>query len=248
MRFKTDGLILTEQTIKENDKLVTVLTRSNGIIRCFVRNAKLLKGRLCTATQSLCYSRLSVYFGRDRYIIDDAEPVELFFDLRSDLEKMALAQYFCEIAMHMIPEGSEADEFLSLILNSLYMLSKGKKPDLMVKAVFEMRFMSLAGYMPDLVCCDSCKCYDEDIMHFLHNRGKLLCEKCYIGGEESTALSRGALTALRTAVFAEPKKIFAFSVSGDSLAQFADCAEKYLLMHAERNMNALEFYKRVRIQ
>ena len=248
MRQKTDGLILTEQTIKENDKLVTVLTRTNGIIRCFVRNAKLLKGRLCTATQSLSYSNLMIYYTKDRYIIDEAEPIELFYNLRLDLEKFALAEYFCEIVLYMIPEGVDSSLFLSLILNSLYLLSKGTKPDLMVKAVFEMRFLSLSGYMPDLVCCRVCNCYESDIMHFLYNEGKLVCGKCYMGGQDSIALSRGALTAMRTAVLAEPKKIFSFSISDNSLMQFADCAEKYMLLHTERNMNALDFYKKIRIR
>ena len=213
MRFKTDGLILQEQTIKENDKLVTVLTRSDGIIRCFVRNAKLLKGRLCTATQTLSYSRLSVYHGRDRYIIDEAEPVELFFDLRLDLEKLSIGQYFCELAMYLIPEGSASDEYLSLILNSLYLLAKGTKPVLQIKAVFEMRFMSIAGFMPDLVCCDKCKCYESDTMHFLYYEGKLLCNNCFRGENYSIALSKGAVAAMRTAVFAAPKKIFSFALS-----------------------------------
>lgn len=248
MRLKTDGLILTEQTIKENDKLVTVLTRNNGIIRCFVKNAKLYKGRLCTATQSLSYSEFVIYRNKDYYIIDEAETIELFYNLRLDLEKFALAEYFCDIVLYMIPEGVDSSQFLSLILNSLYVLSRGIKSDLMVKAVFEMRFLSLAGYMPDLVCCRKCNCYESDVMHFLYDEGKLECEKCYTDAQNSIALSKGALTAMRTAIFADPKKIFSFSISDNSLMQFADCAENYMLLHTERNMNALDFYKKIRIK
>lgn len=247
MRFKTDGLILKEQTINENDKLVTVLTRSNGIIRCFVRNAKLLKGHLCTATQSLSYSRLTVYSGRDRYIIDSAEPIEIFFNLRRDIEKFSLSQYFCETALIMLPENTATDEFLSLILNSLFLLSTGKKPDLLIKAVYEMRFMSLSGYMPYLVCCNDCKCYEADTMYFLYNEAQLLCHNCYTGGHDCIALSRGALTAMRNAVYADPKKIFSFSLSDSSLLQFAECAEKYFLLHTDKHFNSLDFYKNVRI-
>ena len=163
----------------------------------------------------------------------------------SESQKL-LAQYFCEIAMYSIPEGSSAEEYLSLILNSLYLLSTGKKPDLMVKAVYEMRFMSLSGYMPNLVCCNNCKCYEANNMYFLLDEGKLLCENCYSGTHNSARLSRGALTAMRTAVFAEPKKIFSFSISDHSLLQFADCAEKYTLMRSERKYNALDFYKKVK--
>ena len=122
MRFTTDGLILKEQTIKEKDKLVTVFTRSNGLIRCFVRNARNIKSVLSSSTQPLNYSRLSIYEGRDSYIIDEADSIAMFYELREDLEKLSLANYFCEVCCRMLPDGQPADELLSLILNSLYVL------------------------------------------------------------------------------------------------------------------------------
>lgn len=246
MKISTEGLILTEQTIGENDKLVTVLTRSNGIIRCFVKGAKLLKGRRCTATQSLGYSRLSIFSGREKYIIDEAEPIELFFNLRTDIEKLSLAQYFCELAMYIVPENSPADEYLSLILNSLFLLSNQKRPDLMIKAVYEMRLLSIAGYMPNLVCCDKCKCYGADIMYFIFGEGKLMCSKCFKRDSDAMPLSRGTLTAMRYSIYAEPKKIFSFSISNNSLMAFADCAEKFLLTTIDHHFKSLDFYKRVR--
>ncbi len=246
MKISTEGLILTEQTIGENDKLVTVLTRSNGIIRCFVKGAKLLKGRRCTATQTLGYSRLSIFSGRDKYIIDEAEPIELFFNLRKNIEKLALAQYFCELAMYIVPENSAADEYLSLILNSLFLLSNQKRPDLMIKAVYEMRLLSIAGYMPNLICCDECKCYEADTMYFIFNESKLLCSNCFKGNCDAISLSKGALTAMRYSIYSNPKKIFSFSVSDSSLGVFADCAEKFLLYTLDRRFNSLDFYKKVR--
>ena len=40
MQIKTQGLIIKEQTIGESDRLVTVLTRDNGVLRAFARRAK----------------------------------------------------------------------------------------------------------------------------------------------------------------------------------------------------------------
>ena len=142
MIIQTEGLILTEQPIREKDKLVTVLTRKEGLIRCFVRGSKRLSSKFCASTQSMTFSRLSIYSGKSSYNIEDAEALELFIDLRKDIEKFSLGQYFCEAAINMIPDSGESDEFLSLILNSLYLLSKGKKPDLQIKAVFELRFLA----------------------------------------------------------------------------------------------------------
>lgn len=43
MKFRTEGLIIKEQNIGEQDKLVFALTKSNGVIRAFVRVQKTSK-------------------------------------------------------------------------------------------------------------------------------------------------------------------------------------------------------------
>ena len=50
------------------------------------------------ATQLLSYSQFQIYKGKDKYIINDAQPEHVFFGLRSDIERLSLAQYFCELA------------------------------------------------------------------------------------------------------------------------------------------------------
>ena len=164
MQIDTDGLIVKEQNIGESDRLVTVLTREEGILRAFVRGAKRMKSRSASSTQLLCYSRLSIYKGRDTYVIDEAQPEEVFFPLRQDMEKLSLAQYFCELAIALAPENAEAGDFLRLILNGLHFLSNGKRPALLIKAAVEMRMLSLAGYMPNLICCQECGGYEADEM------------------------------------------------------------------------------------
>ena len=62
MKFRTEGLIIKEQNIGEQDKLVFALTKSNGVIRAFVKGAKNIKKRSNVRRQSLLsYSRLTIY-------------------------------------------------------------------------------------------------------------------------------------------------------------------------------------------
>ena len=119
MKSKTEGLIIKQQNIGEQDKLVTVLTKDRGVIRAFVRGAKNIRSPKSAATGLLSFSTLSLYQSKDRYIIDDASVIELFFDLRKDVVKSSLAQYFCELAAYICPEGQNASAQLSLILNAL---------------------------------------------------------------------------------------------------------------------------------
>ena len=40
MQINTDGLVIRESSVGENDRLITVLTREEGLIRAFARQAK----------------------------------------------------------------------------------------------------------------------------------------------------------------------------------------------------------------
>ena len=104
MKFKTKGLVLKQQNIGERDRLVWVLTEDRGILRAFARGAKNIKSPKCAGTGLLSYSSLTVFEGRDSYSIDEAEALEQFVGLRQDIENMSLAQYFCELCLHLCPE------------------------------------------------------------------------------------------------------------------------------------------------
>lgn len=246
MQINTDGLIIREQSIGESDRLVTVLTREQGILRAFVRGAKAMKSRNASSTQLFCYSRLSIYEGRDKYIIDEAEPIEVFFSLRSDFEKLSLAQYFCELALTLAPEKMKAGDFLRLVLNAFYFLGKEKLPPAQIKAIVEMRMLSLAGFMPDLVCCDQCGAYEADQMYFMVKQGKLYCGSCYPqfapGG---ILMNRGVATALRHTIYADFNKVFGFALPPKDIETLAKASERYLLNTVERGFATLDFYKQI---
>lgn len=244
MNFKTQGLVIREQHTGESDRIITVLTRDRGLVRAFANRARKLSNKNASATQLLAYSDFGIYRSRDAYIIDQAESLEVFFELRGDLERLSLAQYFCELAMLLAPQEEQAEDFLRLVLNSLYILIRGSRPLPLVKAVFEMRILSLAGYMPDLVCCEGCKAYEADMMYFLPDSGKIVCGDCYTsGGLQTLPLGRGVLTALRHSIYAKSDRLFSFALPEAALKVFGEAAERYLLCNVDKKPATLEFYK-----
>ena len=114
MKITTNGLVIKEQTTGESDRLVTLLTADYGIVRAFVRRAKLVKSRMASATSLFAYGRFTLYQTRDAYVADDVAPVEVFFELRRDIESLALAQYFAQLAFEMGAEGQPCAELLCL--------------------------------------------------------------------------------------------------------------------------------------
>ncbi|HHZ06636.1 MAG TPA: DNA repair protein RecO [Clostridiales bacterium] len=247
MRISTDGLIIKEQNIGEQDRLVTVLTRSNGIIRAFVKNGRSIKSTKGSATRLLCYSRLVLYINRDTYIIDEAQSEEMFIKLRTDIVKMSLAQYFCELAAVLAPLEQPAEDYLRLMLNALYLLCRNTQPQQVIKAAVELRMMSFYGYMPDLVCCNQCKCYEAAEMYFLPRSGILLCGACKGDiSEYSISLGMGVVTAMRHCIYADFNKLFSFTLSDQGLNILERASEEYLIIHMERSFQTLDFYKTMR--
>ena len=245
MKFRTEGLIIKEQNIGEQDKLVSVLTKTNGVIKAFVRGARSLKSQKCAAASLLSYSLFTVHPGRDSYTIGDARSLHIFSKLRRDVKKMCLAQYFCELALTICPREQNAEKYLSLVLNSLYLIDESKRSEELVKPCLEMRLAAMAGYLPDLVMCRGCGVYAAPTMFFFPQTGAIECSSCRSGSYGAIPLSEAALTALRHTVYADDDKLFSFSLNSEGLEQLNRASEAYLKYRFEKDFKTLNFYKAI---
>lgn len=241
MTTTTKGLVIREQTIGESDRLVTLLTADWGLVRAFVRGAKQMKNRLASSTSLFAYSDFSLYRGRDAFVVDNASPIEVFFDLRKDIVRLAAAQYFAQLAYELGEEERPASEMLSVMLNSLHLLCSSSKDIRIIKSAVEFRLLSLSGYMPNILACANCAVYETDIMYFDTLDGCIYCENC--GKAGAVVCPKNVITAIRFICLTEPKKIFSFSLSDDNMNLLSDISEKYLLSRIQKRLPTLEFYK-----
>ena len=240
MRSTTDGLIIKEQQVGENDRLVTVLTRDKGIIKAFASGAMRLKGKNA-GTSLLSFSHLSLYKSRDTYKINEATVIDLFFALRHDIEALSLAQYFCELCLCFAPEEDFAEDFLRLMLNSLAFLCNGKRNKLLIKAVMELKIAALAGYMPDLTGCNICRKIEADTMFLEPQHGLIFCEDCK-NSYDLLPLSKGVLASARHIIYSPPENIFNFSLPEAGLLVLSKISEIFVKTHSEKSFKTLEFY------
>ncbi len=235
------GLVIREQTIGESDRLVTLLTADSGIVRAFARGAKQMKNRISSSTSLFAYADFSIYRGREANVIDNASPIEVFFDLRKDIKKLALAQYFAQLAYELASEEQPAEEMLSVILNALHLLCSSNKDLRIIKSAVEFRVLSLSGYMPDILACHTCGTYETDTMYFDALEGVIYCEEH--GAAGAIPVPKSVITAIRYICLTEPKKIFSYTLSEENLDILQSVSEKYLLSRIQKNLPTLAFYK-----
>jgi DNA repair protein RecO (recombination protein O) len=242
----THALVLREVNYKESDKILTILTPEWGKMTVSARGCRKKNSKLGAGAQLLVYSELTLYEYRGRWAVREASPEALFWGVRQDVEKLALASYFAEVMEVCTQEEVEAGELLSLILNALYALDRLNKPQNQVKSVFELKLMSLSGYEPMLDCCAVCG--EEPLEPMLHLReGALHCRACRekLGEGVSMPLSPGSLAALRHVVLGSPKRLFSFALPPEEQRRMDDACEAFLLTQLERGFYTLDFYKKL---
>lgn len=245
MLITTEGVIIHERFVGENDKYIDVLTKDLGIIEISAKGVKKITSKNSASTQLFAYSKLCVNKSKDRYILNSSEPINVFYNLRLDIEKIALASYFSEIIKYSIVSEEPSEAALRLFLNCLHFLSNGERTQQFIKSVFEFRLLSDIGLMPNFVGCKNCSTYLTKQMYFYINEGYILCSNCFSGLESDNIvlLNEPLLHTLRYIIFSDLEKMFNFKLSFVCQKKLSIITEKYLLSHLNRGFKTLEFYK-----
>ena len=154
----TNALVLREVRYKEADRILTLLTSTDGKITVKARGALRKGSKTAAATQQLTYSEMTLFGNRGKWTVNEAVIKEAFPGLRRDMENLALGCYFAECLEALSVEDQPEPAILQLGLNSLYALSNQLYPPEQIKAAFELRLMCLTGYTPELSACPACGC------------------------------------------------------------------------------------------
>ena len=266
MVAEVTGLVIREIPLKESDKMLTVLTAESGKMTIYANGVRKYKNPNMNSAQLLGYSEFILNKRGEKYWLKESALIESFYDIRLDLNKSALAQYFMDIVCDVCLEDESEETMLRLTLNTLFMLIKGNRSDTHVKAVYELRTAVNLGFLPDLIYCAKCGKYETEYMYFNVMNAVLLCENCidensavlntedmesFVLDKEGTSmiikqLPLAVVKAMRHVVYSDPNRIFSFKLSDDLYGIFGDVCESYLLNHIERGFKTLDFYKQLR--
>lgn len=241
LRITTDGLVIKETNIRDNDRLITVITRDIGVINAFVRGAKNIKSRRSPATSLLAFSNFNLECKGDTYTVTEASVNKIFFTAGSDIVVLSIAQYFCELCNILRPVEGEAEEFLRLILNSLHFLTENKRSPELIKAITELRVAVIAGYAPNLIACDGCGKFEDAVMYFKFDDGTLYCSNCR--KENCVSVTLTVLQAMRHIVYSKFDSLYSFEIPEADAKQLSKLCEKYITYQTEHKFTTLEFLR-----
>jgi DNA repair protein RecO (recombination protein O) len=238
----TRGVVLRETETKETDKILTLLT-PGGKLSVIARGARRRGCKFAAAAQPLAFSEWTLYKKGEWYYANEAATAALFQGLRADLSRLSLAFYFAELTEAVTGPGEDTGELLRHLLNGLYALDTLHKPEALAKAAFEFRLLCLAGYEPLADGCAVCGLPDPEAPVLDTVQGVVRCAGCGPGG---APLCADSLAALRHILYGDPRRLYAFTLTGPALERLSRAAEAFAAAQLERSFRSLDFYKSVR--
>ena len=236
------GLVIRETAYGEADKIIDLLTEQ-GIRTVRARSARKPGAKYAALTQLFAYGEYCLRQSGERFFLDSAVSLNLYFGLRSDLEALALASYFSELIRRTATDQPQP-QLLRLFCYALHHLSEHDRPPMMVKAVFELRLLTELGLMPDMLCCKNCGEFLPARVLFRIEQADFVCADCSGAAlPEDLEGTASVLQAVRHVIFSEYDRLFQFRLKNEALPQFAEYTEHFLLHQLGGTFHTLKFYR-----
>lgn len=160
--FKTEGIIIKRRNYGEADRLLTVLTKYNGKMQVKATGIRRIPSRRSPHVELLNHSVLGLYRGRSYAILTEAQALDNFSPIKSDLERIGHAYHICELIDGLCPENQENTKAFFLLKNILNNLSQNIPVSI---REFEIELLSILGYWNTSYAYS----YDFDTNNFIEN-------------------------------------------------------------------------------
>lgn len=260
-----DGIVVRVRDTGDHDRYLSVLTAEKGRISLLSKGGRSMRSAQMAVSQLYTYGNFEFYRKGDFYILKGGSPIQPFYTLSMDIDRLNLAAYLCDLACELSDEGEEAGDLLRLLLNSLYAISKDLYPQELIKGAFEIRAAVLSGYAPELDGCGACGSTDAQHYYLDVMNGLLLCPECLDRRSRSAkapddygelreaetlcSITPSVCAAIRYCAYAPIERLFSFLLKDkEEMRDFSKTAQTYLLSHLGRSFDSLNFYYSMRAE
>lgn len=185
------------------------------------------------ATQFLCFGEYVLYKSGNNYSINSCETIEVFYDIRTDLDKLKYAAHITKIVNDVTTENQNTYKLMQLFLNTLYMISETDKNLSLISSVFTLRLLSIIGFRPMIDECKNCKTKDGLTCFSFRDSG-FKCSVCSKQDKGAIEISPTTKDAIRYIILANAKKIFSFEVPEDTIKELEIISKIYLQEKLEK--------------
>ncbi|KXK11387.1 MAG: DNA repair protein RecO [Chloroflexi bacterium OLB14] len=170
--FRASAVVLRHADWGEADRVLTLYTREQGIVRALAKGARKVTSRKAGHLQPFTHITIQLAKGRDLLIVTQVETINAFLPLHDDLNKTSYAAYVVELLLRFSVEDEGGNpSIFKLLTDTLERIEKDSDSWLAIR-YYEMRLLDAVGFRPHLFECANCsrEILPEDQFFFIYSR------------------------------------------------------------------------------
>ncbi|MEJ7832749.1 MAG: DNA repair protein RecO [Nocardioides sp.] len=239
--YRDEAVVLRTHKLGEADRIITLLTRSNGRVRAVAKGVRRTTSKFGSRLEPFTHVDLQLAVGRNLDVITQAETRSAFSaELGYDYARYTAGTAMLETASMLVPEEKEpALQHFLLLVGGLRAMTGGEHRPGQVLDAYLLRSLSVAGYAPSFDHCAHCG-REGPHRWFNPSMGGMLCTTCRIPGSVTPAPETievlGALLAGDWGVVE--------AAAGRHLKEASGLVAAFLSWHLERSLRSLAYVER----
>lgn len=245
---RSEAIVLHHRDQGETSRIVNLFTLLYGKVSLIAKGARTIKSRFGGALEP--FTHLTVVFykkdTRELQFLNQADILNPFLHLHSQLGRIALANIPCEIVERYEIAGHPHSALFRLLLETLAALDQGDTGLRSVVRAFQLKFAELSGFRPRLTYCSQCgKEMPEGQVIFDYETGSYRCADCPSAATAGDRLSGFSLNVLRYLQQAPMRLAAQARVNPSQGEEIDHILEQFLGYHME-SLNHLASIKHLR--
>lgn len=147
--YKAEGIILKRKNVGEADRILTIFTKEYGKVRAIAKGIRKVASRRAPHLEAFTRVELVIHSGKSMDSITEVVPIEIYEDIRMDLQRVSLAYYLCELVDSLLPERQEHIDVFFLFTKALEELRDETLVGMYgVSKTFTLELLWMLGFLP----------------------------------------------------------------------------------------------------
>jgi DNA repair protein RecO (recombination protein O) len=177
--YRDEAVVLRAQKLGEADRIITLLTRNHGRVRCVARGVRKTTSRIGARLEPFSHVDVQLYEGRSLDTVSQVESIQSHGGaISGDYAAYTAGTVMLETAERLTPEEREpAMQQYVLLVSGLRSLSSREHEPTLILDSYLLRSLSVAGWSPSFDVCARCGAAGPH-RAFSIQAGGMVCAEC----------------------------------------------------------------------
>lgn len=157
--YRDHAVVIRTQKLGEADRIITMLTREHGRIRCVAKGVRRTKSKFGARLEPGSHIDVQLFIGKTFDTVTQVEAIENFGDeLSRDYRRWTITSAILETAERFTSQEREpALQEYQLVVGGLRALAEDRHDPSLILDAFLLRSLALGGYAPSMTICSRCE-------------------------------------------------------------------------------------------